>query len=298
MTKSVRIPPELVVFIGVVFVSSSAILIRFSHAQPVVVAAYRMGFSAVLMIPFMFGRRKEFAALTGKDFFLCVMSGIFLALHFWSWITSLSYTSVAAGTVLVNTHPIFVVLASWLVLKEKSTSKSILFMTAALGGSIVLALDGGGGGAGDGRLFGNGLAVVGAITVSGYLIIGRILRERVSTSVYTLIVYSVSTLFLVCAALLQGIPLYPLPGREFIIFLSLAVFPTLLGHSVFSWSLKYVKASFVSTAVLGEPVFATIAAVFFFHEVPGGITLLGAAIVLVSIYLFNRETRIMGKHIS
>ena len=298
MKKAAPFPPELVVFIGVLFTSTSAILIRFSNAQPVVIAVFRMGFSSLLMFPLVFlrdggtlgGKFKEFKVLTWKDFLLCLISGVFLALHFWSWITSLSYTSVAAGTVLVNIHPIFVVIASWLILKESSTFRAIVFMAAALGGSIILALSGGDGGT-IGRLMGNGLAVIGAITVSGYMVIGRFLRRRVSTYVYTLIVYSVSTLFLVGTALLQHIPIFPLPGREYFIFLALALFPTLLGHSVFNWSLKYVRASFVSTAVLGEPVLASIAAIFFFHEIPGSMTLLGAAIVLISIYLFNLETR-------
>ena len=144
-----RLPPEIIVFIGVIFVSSSAIIIRLSSAHPVIIAAYRMGFSSLLMLPFVFHRRGSFSALKRRDFLLCLVSGVFLALHFWSWITGLTYTSVAAGTVLVNTHPIFVVAASWLILKEKSSFRSVIFMIAALGGSILLAFGGGNGSPGE-----------------------------------------------------------------------------------------------------------------------------------------------------
>ncbi|MCF7928903.1 MAG: DMT family transporter [Spirochaetales bacterium] len=292
---------EVFVFTAVFFVSLSAILIRLSHAEPILIAFYRMAFSTLLMLPLLGApgtrgntRRKDiFRGLSGRDWILCTLSGVFLALHFWSWVTSLFHTTVAEATVLVNIHPVLVMAGGILILKETITRRALLYMLIAFGGSILLALSGAGNPSGgqESHLLGNSLAVTGAAAVSGYMLIGRLLRSRISTYTYTVIVYSVSAACLLGLAVLSGSFPADLPAREYLIFLLLAVFPTLLGHSVFNWSLRYLRASYVSTAVLGEPVFAGIIAVFLFDEIPGPFALAGAAIVLIAISLFNRESK-------
>lgn len=296
--------PRLVVLLGVVFVSTSAILIRFSHAAPITIAAFRMGFSALILLPLFiretlskaaihkgspgFSRVVSFYGTSGKQIWLCLLSGVFLALHFWAWITSLFHTSIAAATVLVNTHPLFVVLGGWLFLKEKTPRRALFFMAFALLGSVFLALGGGMGGT-ETDFTGNLLALLGAVAVTGYLIIGRYLRRSLSTYTYTFPVYLISSLFLFLVALLTQEELFTLSVKEYGTFIALAVFPTLLGHSIFSWALKFVRASFISTATLGEPVIASLLAVFLFREIPGWPTLVGGGIVIISVYLFVKE---------
>lgn len=280
--------PRVVVVLGVLFVSSSAILIKFSTAPALVIASYRMSFTVLLMLPSLVpGGVRQLREVGRKDLLLAVASGVFLALHFATWITSLKHTSVASATILVNTHPVFIVILGFLLFRERLTRRGVTWMSVALAGTIVLAL--GGATFGGSAMLGNALAVAGALTMSGYMLIGRALRQRMSSRSYTFVVYLTSAIVLVTVTAAMGIPLFDYGLGEYLIFLSLAVFPTLLGHSLFNWSLKYLKTSYVSTAILGEPVFATVLAMIILGEIPHLVTAGGGAVVIAGIYLFNQE---------
>jgi len=292
-----RIRPQIVVGIGVFFSSLSAIIIRLSDAPALAIASYRMVFATLILTPFMLRERvrgahredhgSQPAGVDIRTIVLSVVSGALLSLHFATWITSLAYTSVASSTVLVTTHPLIVAIGGMVLLGERITLRSALFIVTALVGSVVLVW--GGVERGESAALGNLLAVVGAITVSGYMIIGRVVRQRLSVNHYTYIVYSVAAILLVAYALMGGVPLYPYPLRELLLFLALAVFCTLLGHSLFNWALRFLKPTVVSTTILGEPVIASVLAVILFGEVPTVFTIIGGAIILTSIYFFVRQ---------
>jgi drug/metabolite transporter (DMT)-like permease/ubiquinone/menaquinone biosynthesis C-methylase UbiE len=280
--------PRLVVLAGVLFTSFSSILVRLSRAPALAIAAWRMGLSVLLTLPLLVRELASNRPLPGfRDLLLCLASGAFLALHFATWISSISMTSIASATVLVDTHPIFVVAVGFLILKERVSIKALLFLAVALAGSVLLCL-------GDlrgapGAFQGDMLALAGAVSVSGYMLIGRIVRPRISVVLYTSIVYTTSAVLLSILAASMRIALFPYPLREIFIFLALALFCTMLGHSLFNWALKFLKASFVSTAILGEPVFATALAFLIFRQVPALTTLLGGTLVLAGLFLFVRE---------
>lgn len=287
-SRTPPIDPRPVVLAGVLFTSLSSILVRLSVAPPLAIAAWRMGLAALLTVPWVVRRGPDRRSLPGlRDILLCLAAGGFLALHFATWITSLTLTTIASATVLVDTHPLFVVAAGFLLLREKVSGKALLFLGVALAGSGLLCF-------GDFRLGpdavrGDLLAVAGAVTVSGYMLIGRVVRPRMSAALYTAIVYAASTMLLSILAVVMRVPLFPYPPREILIFLALAVFCTLLGHSLFNWALKYLKASFVSTAILGEPVFASLLGFLVFGQVPSATTLAGGFLVLAGLLAFVRE---------
>lgn len=282
------VDPRLAVIAAVLFVSTSAILIRLSTAPPLAIAFFRMAFSALLTAPrFLIAGPRRVLRLSSRDAALALASGGFLALHFATWISSLFLTSVASATVLVNLHPVLVVVLGLVFLRERITPGGLFWVLLSVAGSAVIAL--GGTTIGESATLGNLLAIAGAAAVSGYMLIGRVLRRRVDTGVYTLLVYGSSAVFLLAWCRAAGVDLGPFAPREYVLFALLAVFPTLLGHSVFSWALRYVRASFVATSVLGEPVFATVLAIFFFAEFPTLWTLLGGAMILVGIYAFTRR---------
>jgi drug/metabolite transporter (DMT)-like permease len=281
------VSPRIVVFIGVFFAATSAVLIKASGAHPLAIAFYRMFFVSILLIP-QLGRTgwRRIRAMTRRQIRLCLIGGIFLGFHFATWISSLSFTSVASATVLVNTHPILVMVFGLLFLGERIPWDAVAWMVLALAGSIVLSL---GGLQGDsGQLIGNLLAFGGAVSAAGYMLVGRAVRQDIDTRVYTFVVYSISAVVLFIMTLIGRVQLTGYPWFEFAIFVGLAVFPTLLGHSLFNWALKYVKTSLVSTAILGEPIFASVMALFIFSEVPGIYTLIGGPVIIVSIYFFTR----------
>lgn len=292
--------PKAVVMLAVFFTSFSAILIRLSNAPSLTIAAYRMGFSVLLVTPLLIRERRRPERGPSEpagseraqprrvsDLLLCVLSGVFLALHFGTWIEAVKHTTVASATVLVNTHPIFVVAAGYLFLGERLHRRSLLFVVGALAGTALLSY--GDFALGGEALQGDVLAVLGAVTVSGYMLIGRIVRQRVSATKYVVVVYSVSAVLLIAANLVTGTPLWPYPLRELALFFGLAFFCTLLGHTLFNWALEHLKTSFVSMGILSEPVYATLMAVGIFGETPPAAVIAGGAVVLVSLLGFVRN---------
>ena len=279
----------LVVVIAVAFTSLSSIIIRLSLAPPVVISAWRMIIASAILLPLAAGnavsrRRADRIRPPAKrtrvrTVLLLVLSGLFLALHFAAWITSLSYTSVLHSTVLVTIHPLIVLFASALIFRQPVTRVRGVATVVAFVGAVVLAS----GGSISGRaptLYGDLLALLGGVAVAGYLMIGGWARHHVSASQYNLAVHSVAAVALIALAAAFGRPLWPYPPREFALFAALAFFCTILGHSLLNWALKSVRASDVSLAILLEPVFASSLAAVLFYEIPGPRTVVGALIIL------------------
>lgn len=284
-----KINAKFIILIGVVFVSFGSIFTKLSSAPSLAIATYRLGFSSIILLPYvMIKNLSEIKGISKKNLLICILSGIFLACHFATWFESIKHTSIASSTVLVNTHPIFIVIGSFFILKEKVSKKAIISIVIALIGSIIISL--GDSSMGNNILYGDLLAILGGLSVSVYIMIGRIARQELSVNCYTFIVYSSAALTLILLSLVTSTPLYPYPKLDWLLFLSLAVFCTILGHSIFNWALEYLNPAFVSTAILGEPVFATIWAMLLFKEIPTAWQILGGIIILLGIYGFIQTT--------
>ena len=281
--------PKGILLLGVVGISISAILIRFSLAPSVITAVYRLGWTVLLLLPAVLTKfRQELKRVRGRDVLLCTLSGICLALHFFTWFESLTWTGVAVSIVLVSTEVIFTALGFALFLKGKIPPLGVAAILLAFGGSAILALAGGGQGS---EWYGNILALLAAFFVALYTLIGRIQRGYLSTTVYTFLTYLVCFLTLLIMALASGTPLVGYGGREWLIGLGLAVLCTLMGHSLFSWCLKYLSPAYVSAAKLCEPVFSGVLAVPLFGEIPAPMQLLGAGIILGAVLLYTWAER-------
>ncbi|RNC72193.1 MAG: DMT family transporter [Desulfuromonadales bacterium] len=283
------INPYLAVLVGVFAVSFSALFVRLSTAPPMMIATYRLLFTLLLLVPFSAAER--FAGvrqMSRRQLWLAAASGVFLALHFVTWFTSLNYTSVASSVVIVTTQPVFVVLGAWLFFREKVPRLALLGGALAISGSFVI-------GAGDFQVgmrafVGDLLALAAAVLVSGYILIGRRLRGSVELTGYTFVTYGASTLVLVVASTAARVPFYPYPTHDWIIFLALAAICTVLGHTVFNWVLRYVQASVVSVSILGEPIGAIILASIFLGESPTVRQMIGGSLIFAGLFLFTRVT--------
>lgn len=277
--------PNGVLLLGVLGISISAILVRFSQAPSVITAVYRLGWTVLLLLPVVLFRfRGELKKVRRRDVLMCTLSGICLALHFLTWFESLKWTGVAVSTVLVSTEVIFTALGFALFLKGKIPPLGVAAIVLAFGGSAVLALAGGTQGS---ELYGNVLALAAAFFVALYTLIGRIQRGYLSTTIYTFLTYLACFLTLLIMALVSGTPLAGYGGREWLIGLGLAVLCTLMGHSLFSWCLKLLSPAYVSAVKLCEPVFSGALAVPLFGEIPTPLQLVGAAIILGAVLLYT-----------
>ncbi len=284
-----KTPSKNFVFVGLIFTSLSSIFVKLSDSPSIIISAYRMLFASLLwVVPVLIKDREELKKITISDLLWCFVSGVFLALHFATWIASLSMTSVASSTVLVSLSPVFVAAFSYFILKEDLRQRSIIGIAVAVVGSVLIAYgDSQGGGH---ALTGDFLALLGAVFVGGYLLIGGRVRIRLGVRVYVLIVYSISAVVLFSIAFATKTLVYPYPMKEMLLFFALAFFCSLLGHSVYNWMLEYVSSTFVSVATLGEPIFATILALLIFKEVPSVLTLLGGISVLFGLYIYVKST--------
>lgn len=300
MTPVVRaeeaVPPLAALAVAVLAVSTSAILVRWSGAPSLVKAFYRVLFTTLLLAPFAFTRYgAALRSLSGRDLLVAAGSGLALALHFATWFESLEWTSVAASVTLVQSQPVFVAVGATLLLDERVGRTKAAGIAVALCGMVLMSLAEGGSAA-PRPLYGNALAVVGAVTVAAYYLAGRSLRQRVPLIPYVVVVYAVCALalfaFVLGEALAGGAALGPTlfdyPVEEWLLFLGMAVGPGIFGHTVFNWALGHLEASVVSVSLLGEPVGSTLLAVVLLSEVPGVVTLVGGAIVLGGIYVTTR----------
>lgn len=280
--------PYLALVIGVLGVSSSAILVKFTSAPPVIIALYRMLFTFALLLPFTIkNNRHDFKTFSPKEYFLSFLSGFFLTAHFVSWFASLKYTSVASATVLVDTHPIFVIIISFILWREILPKKAYLGVSVALAGTVILSW--GDLHLGGDSLKGDILALIGAFAVAIYYLCGRFLLKKMALLPYTTLVYGFSALILLVTAIGNKYPLLGYKPKDYLIFFSLAFFCTLLGHSVLNWALKFLPTSAVSVSVLGEPVVASLLAFVIFQETLSVQQLWGSFLILGGIYYFVRN---------
>ena len=280
--------PMIMILVGVVGISLSSIFVKYSAAPSAVTAAWRLLWTVILLTPAVIGKtavRREMGAASPKLAVLSCLSGVFLAAHFALWFESLQHTTVASSTTIVCTEVIWVALGYWLFLKGKISLKAAAAIAVTLLGSVIIAWSDSGS---DAHLAGDLLALAAAVTVAVYTLLGRIVREKVSTTVYTYLVYAACALVLLFTCLVQDQKLLGYGFSPVLVGLLLAVFSTLLGHSIFSWCLKYFSPAFVSASKLCEPVVAAMLAAILFGELPGMLMLLGGALILGGVLYYSR----------
>ncbi len=280
-----RIAPSLELALGVLAVSTGAVLVRSCSVPSLGIASWRLVLAALGLLALCSWRRcPGLAAFQGRDRTLAVLSGLFLALHFAAWITSLSMTSVASSVVLVTTAPLWVGLGSRILLREDPGRIFWQGLALALAGTAVVALvDSSPTGQAPNPLLGNALALLGALAASAYLLSGRKLQRKVDTLSYVSVVYGVAALALVGTAWLWGTPLTGYQGRDWLLLGLLALVPQGVGHTLLNRSLRIFQAGIVATALLGEPVAASALAWMVLGEPVGPWQILGGCLILVGV---------------
>jgi drug/metabolite transporter (DMT)-like permease len=294
----------MAILFGILAVSSASVLIRYAqgYAPSLVIAASRLSIATLALAPMALGRYwSDLRRLNRAEVRLGVLSGLFLAVHFATWISSLEYTSVANSVVLVTTTPLWVALFAPLTLREQLSRQLLGGVLLAFAGGVVVGLSDACSWntaglvcpswqdfLGRSAFLGDFLALVGAWAAAGYLLIGRRLRAGMALIPYIFLVYGAAAVVLVLLMFSAGQVPWGYPPQAYLWFMLLALVPQLLGHSTFNWALGYLPAAFVSVTLMGEPVGSIILAYFLLQETPAGFKLLGAFLLLVGIYLASR----------
>jgi drug/metabolite transporter (DMT)-like permease len=281
----------LVLLVGILAASTAALFIRLAYAAEgsgsvglgLLLAAVRLSVASLALVPAWWGTRKT--NLKPGTLRYAVLAGIFLGAHLALWITSLAYTSIAASATIVTTNPIWVALILWLWRGETPTRLTAAGIIVAFSGGALIAVgDAGGASAGSKPLLGDLLALLGALTVSLYLIFGREAQHRgMGVGRYVATAYAVGALTLLPAPLLLGTGYSGWSGEVYLYGLLLAFIPQLVGHTSFNWAVRWVSPTLVALVILAEPVGSSILGYLVFGEVPGSLVLGGAAVLLVGV---------------
>ena len=290
------IHPYVGIALGILAVSAASVIIKLiqnEHVPSLVISAYRLTIASLVLAPLALTRhRDEIKKLTRRDLLLIAVAGIFLALHFATWIESIRFTTIASSTVLVSTSPIFVGIFSWILLREKLSRMLIIGLAiTVVGGAFIGFADSQGmpstASAPD-PLKGNVLAIAGAFAVAVYLLIGRSIRSKLSLIPYIFVCYGAAAITLLVAVLVTGQNFFGYTTTAYVGLILLAIFPQLIGHSSFNWALRYLSATYVSITVLGEPIGSTILAFILFKQQPPELTLVGGVLILIGIVVASR----------
>ena len=282
--------PYVLMALAVFCVSLGSILVRMAQAPPLAVSFQRVSLASLMILPFAARETaRSWPRLGSRRQLLLAVSGIALALHFATWIASLSYTTVAASVLIVNTAPLFSLAFSRLFLGETPGPVVLRAGLLALGGAVLIAAGDWTGGAGS--LLGIGLALAGAITLAVYHVTGRGLREALPLRAYILVVWATAAVTLALMAGAGHVELFEYPPRTLLAFLLLALVPTLAGHGLVNRVLRELPAPTVGLFMLGEPVGASLMAWLLFGEVPSALTLAGGALVLAALAWIVRGER-------
>lgn len=269
-------------------VSFAAIFIRWADAPGVVVAFYRMLIATALMAPVtIVGIRRT--PPDSRAWRATVLAGALLAVHFAAWISSLSYTTVAASGALVSTSPLWVALFAWLFLARPPAARQLGGVLLSVTGAAIIGYGDMLGGSRP--LLGDALAVIGAAGAGGYLLLGRYVQARgVSLQAYAGSAYAVAAVCLAPVPLLMGVPYLGYPQATYLFVALLALVPQVIGHTGINYVAKHFDTTALATALLLEPLASGVLAYLLFGERPGTATLVGVAVVLVGMVLTVRFT--------
>lgn len=293
MKAAPPINPIIPLIVGMVAISFAPIFVRFSDAPVSVQGMYRMLFTFLLMLPFSRKQLPAVKAISAKNWLLLILAGLFLAIHFLLWMESLNYTSIASSTIILSLEPVLVMIGAYLIYKDRSNRYAVLGMLIALIGAIGIGF--GDIGLSQSAFFGDLLSLLGALAIAVNMLIAKRIMQQVPSYLYSLVVFGITFVFFSLYNVVMGIPMGGYPAKEWIVFLLLAIVPTVFGHLIFNWLLQYVKAATVSMSVLAEPVGSSILAIFIFGEMISGFQLLGGGLVIIGLLLYLRSENAEAK---
>lgn len=284
-----------VLIIGVLAISSSSIFIRYAQTEGIpslMIGAGRLVIAAIMLTPLILSRYQHILAkLTRQDIFLAFASGALLAMHFATWVSSLEYTSVLLSTVLVTTSPIWVALLEFGFLRVLPTRFVLIGLAIAILGGVVIALGSSAPVEESTRTYnhltGAFLAILGSISVAGYLVVGRKLRAKMPVIPYIWLVYGASGFIMSAVLLVAQIPITGYSNEGYLWLLACAIFPQLIGHSSLNYAIGYMSATLVGMITQLEPIGSALLAFLLFQETPAPIQIIGSIIILSGVMVAN-----------
>lgn len=268
-----------VLAIAVAAISTSGPLIAATAAPALAIAFWRNGMASGLLLPWTLVRRHaDVRMLDGRSWRLSVIAGVLLAAHFATWVPSLTLTSVASSTALVASQPVWASIFAHVGGQRLPRAMWVGIVVSVAGTALLAGIDLD---TSTRALGGDLLALLGGGLAAGYVTVGSVVREKVSTTVYTTICYSACALLLLAACLVGRQPLAGYPAVTWLKLAGLTVGAQLLGHSLINVVLKHASATVVSLAILFEVPGASLVAAVWLHQIPSALAMVGLAVLLL-----------------
>jgi drug/metabolite transporter (DMT)-like permease len=285
-----RAAPYLVLALALLAVSNGAIFTRLAAAPPLAIAAWRVGLALLVVLPLAFTGPRD-AAFDRRGIALSAGAGALLALHFATWIASLSHTTIARSVLFVCTSPIWVALLQFLAGRGVPSRATLAALLLAVAGAGVVS---GAGHGGEGALRGDLLALAGGVAMAGYFLLSREAQATVPFRAYLGIAYGVAAATLWSAVWAIGVQAGGYDARTWWALAGMAAVSQLIGHSGYNWSLRHLNPLFVAVVSVGEPVLASMLGWWLLGEAVDGRTAIGGALVLSGIALATLASRPRG----
>ncbi|MEF3302796.1 DMT family transporter [Paenibacillus sp. GYB003] len=282
--SSLPLHPYVLLFIAILSVSVSSIMIKSSDTPTAIAGMYRLYISAFIMLPFVPWKTIRYLSMNAKDWGAVFLAGLLLGLYFLFWMESLVYTSVASSMVILALQPLFVMIGSFFVFRERAGILSVLCLVTALLGSVIIAW--GDIGVSREALIGDGLSLIGTILVSAYMLVGQKLSRKIDANLYSVVVFFLGGSVLLAYSVLNGFSLTNYESLDWTYFLLLAIVPTIFGQYIFNRLLKSIGATTVSVGIIGEPVLAIMLAYLFLGETISVFQLVGGLITLLGMLIY------------
>lgn len=270
---------------GLLSFGLASVMVRSVDADPIALVTARTVTAVLFLLPFYWRHHSGYETrFGGRSGLLYAISGCCLGLHFLLWTASLSYTTIASSSILVNLHPVMIIFVERLYFKHKFAWGVWLGVAISFAGSLLLGVSDQAGGIAPAPVLGNVLAALAALCFVVYIIIGRQLRKKTEWLEYVFPVYTWAAV--ACVVLLIIVQPETHAGWAFwLVAIGLAVGPQLLGHGAMNYAVKYVQPTLLAMTILAEPIISTTAAALIYSEIPSMASLAAMGVVLAGLVL-------------
>ncbi len=275
---------SLLLVFALISVSTSSIFVRMLPLLPaVVIAFWRMSTASVFL--WSYSVIKSQGKIQKTSYTKLILAGVFLGLHFACFFGAVKLTTVANATLFGTTAPFFTVLIEKAFFKRNIQRKVVLGLVLATFGGIMI--HGGHFHFSDQHTQGNLLALIGSLWLAIVWILAESVRKTTKTIVFSRSVYMVAgfTLFVVSIFMHQSVINFTVQDVPW--FLALGLVPTIFGHTIFSYVVKFVSPTVVASVPLGEPILASFFAWLLFAESVPASTMIGGGFTLAGLYLIT-----------
>lgn len=274
---------------GVMCGSTAVILIKASDEHPFLVASYRLLLASVILFPFFLRDLQEDPTYGWRQVSWTLLPALALAVHFMSWVVGARMTPVANASLIANLTPVAMPFFVWMFFRERVNRIELFGTLLTLIGLVLLT----------GFTFrlnpehfrGNLICFGSMLAFAMYLALGRRNGGRIRLWLYMVPLYFFAGLISLIAATFWINPLKPYSLNNVLYILALAIIPTVGGHTILNYSLKFLRGQVVSVTNLSQPIFATLLGYLVFKEKPTALFYLAAGIMMAGILIVLQGSR-------